>query len=61
MPAKAGIQYYLKTPDSRFRGNDVKGRFKAIYKTIDNNLSKSLYEAISLNRQTTLFIFKRRK
>ena len=26
MPAKAGIQNYLKTLDSRLRGNDVKGR-----------------------------------
>jgi hypothetical protein len=28
MPAKAGIQNYLKTLDSRLRGNDVKGRIK---------------------------------
>jgi hypothetical protein len=34
MPAKAGIQNYLKTLDSRLRGNDVKGRFKTIYETI---------------------------
>ena len=26
MPAKAGIQNYLKILDSRLRGNDVKGR-----------------------------------
>jgi hypothetical protein len=26
MPAKAGIQNYLETLDSRLRGNDVKGR-----------------------------------
>jgi hypothetical protein len=35
MPAKAGIQNYLKTLDSRLRGNDVKGRFKAFYETIN--------------------------
>jgi len=35
MPAKAGIQNYLKTLDSRLRGNNVKGRFKAIYETIN--------------------------
>jgi len=35
MPAKAGIQKYLKTLDSRLRRNDVKGRFKAFYKTIN--------------------------
>ena len=35
MPAKAGIQNYLKTLDSRLRGNDVKGRFKTFYETID--------------------------
>ena len=34
MPAKAGIQNHLKTLDSRLRGNDVKGRFKAFYETI---------------------------
>ena len=34
MPAKAGIQNYLKTLDSRLRGNDVKGRFKPFYETI---------------------------
>jgi hypothetical protein len=34
MPAKAGIQKYLKTLDSRLRGNDVKGRFKTFYETI---------------------------
>jgi len=27
MPAKAGIQKYLKTLDSRLRGNDAKGAF----------------------------------
>jgi len=30
MPAKADIQKYLKTLDSRLRGNDIKGRFKTI-------------------------------
>ena len=34
MPAKAGIQNYLKTLESRLRGNDVIGRFKAFYETI---------------------------
>jgi hypothetical protein len=34
MPAKAGIQKYLKTLDSRLRGNDVKRRFKTFYGTI---------------------------
>ena len=34
MPAKAGIQNYLKTLDSRLRGNDVKGCFKTFYETI---------------------------
>ena len=33
MPAKVGIQNYLKTLDSRLRGNDVKGRFKTFYET----------------------------
>ncbi len=34
MPAKAGIQNYLKTLDSRLRVNDAKGRFKLFYETI---------------------------
>jgi hypothetical protein len=34
MPAKAGIQNYLKTLDSRLRGNDAKGRFNTFYETI---------------------------
>ncbi len=35
MPAKAGIQNYLKTLDSRLRGHDVKGCFKPFYETIN--------------------------
>ena len=35
MPAKAGIQNHLKILDSRLRGNDVKGRFKTFYETIN--------------------------
>ena len=35
MPAKAGIQKYLKILDSRLRGNDAKGRFKTFYETIN--------------------------
>jgi hypothetical protein len=31
MPAKAGIQNYLKTMDSRLRGKDIKGCFKIFY------------------------------
>ena len=34
MPAKAGIQNYLKILDSRLRGNDIKGRLKTFYETI---------------------------
>ena len=37
MLAKAGIQNYLKTLDSRLRGNDAKGRFKTFYETIKLN------------------------
>ena len=43
MPAKAGIQNYLKTLDSRLRGNDAKGRFK------------TFYEAINIQRRSPLF------
>jgi len=35
MPAKAGIQNYLKTLDSCLRGNDAKGRFQTFYDTIN--------------------------
>jgi len=31
MPAKAGIQNYLKILDYRLRGNDVKGGFRTFY------------------------------
>jgi len=41
MPAKAGIQNYLKTLDSRLRGNDAKGRFKIFYETIIFRLFKN--------------------
>ena len=34
MPAKAGIQKYLKTLDSRLRGNDAKGRIKTFYESV---------------------------
>ena len=33
--AKAGIQNYSKTMDSRLRGNDVKGRSKTFYESIN--------------------------
>ena len=36
MPAKAGIQNYLKILDSRLRGNDDKRSFQIIYQTINN-------------------------
>ena len=39
MPAKAGIQNYLKILDSRLRGNDVQRRFKPFTKP-----SKKLFE-----------------
>jgi hypothetical protein len=45
MPAKAGIQNYFKTLDSRLRGNDAKGRFKTFYETIKFN---SLIERYSV-------------
>jgi len=42
MRAKAGIQNYLKTLDSRLRGNDAKRRFKTFYETIKLRLKKKL-------------------
>ena len=35
MPAKEGMQNYFKALDSSFRENDVKGRFKTFYGTIN--------------------------
>ena len=44
MPAKAGIQNYLKALDSRLRGNDAKGCFKTFYETI--NLDYFKFQAL---------------
>ena len=41
MPAKAGIQNYLKILDSRLRGNDAKRGFKTFYETI--NIRRSIF------------------
>ena len=35
MPAKAGIQNYSKTLDFRLCGNDINGRIKHFYETIN--------------------------
>ena len=45
MPAKAGIQNYLKTLDSRLRGNDAKGRFKTFLRN-HHTLIVALYEIL---------------
>jgi len=39
MPAKAGIQNYLKILDSRLHGSDVKGRIRTSYETINLQFS----------------------
>ena len=44
MPAKAGNQNHLKILDSCLRGNDVKGRIKTFYETINLQLSIRLPE-----------------
>ena len=41
MPAKAGIQKYLKTLDSRLIRNDAKGRFETFYESINIEISIS--------------------
>ena len=48
MPAKAGIQNYLISLDSRLRGNDAKGGFKTFYETInvEHRILMSLRSAI---------------
>jgi len=42
MPAKAGIQNYLKILDSRLRGNDAKRGFMTFYDTINVRRSSVL-------------------
>ena len=37
MPAEEGIQNYLKILDSRLRRNDIKGRIKTFYDSINLN------------------------
>jgi len=49
MPAKAGIQNYLISLDSRLRGNDAKGVFKTFYETI--NVGRSMFD-VHLLRKT---------
>ena len=56
MPAKAGIQNYLKTLDSRLRGNDAKGRFKTFYETINID-DATLYQIL---KQASYKILQRR-
>jgi len=48
MPAKAGIQNYLKTLDSRLRGNDAEERFKTFYETI--SVGRSMFD-VHLSKQ----------
>ena len=43
MPAEAGIQNYLKTLDSGLHGNDVKGHFNAIYKSIKKDITPPIF------------------
>ena len=51
MPAKAGIQDYLKILDFRFHGNHAKGGFKTFYETIDLQFSASGGSGFSLKRR----------
>ena len=56
MPAKAGIHNYLKTLDSRLRGNDVKGRFKTFYESINIGIwDLFVIWCLSFGIYTTLF------
>ena len=48
MPAKAGIQNYLKIRDFRPRGNDIKGRFKIFYDTIIIKCRYNIFYRIGL-------------
>ena len=59
MPAKAGIQKYLKTLDSRLRGNDIKERFKTIYESIKiaNCIFIEFFVPLWLNVSRYLYFF----
>jgi hypothetical protein len=54
MPAKAGIQKYLKKLDFRFRGNDAQGRFKIFYETVKNGFFKGYYQFLILSSKRLL-------
>jgi hypothetical protein len=57
MPAKAGIQKYLKTLDSRLRGNDTEGHFKTLYGFIIINCKNMSFDnmfSLSLNLNSPL-------
>jgi len=54
MPAKAGIQKYLKTLDSRLRGHDAKGRIKTFYENI-NFVHEELFFIYQLFGHRTAF------
>jgi hypothetical protein len=45
MPAEAGIQKYLKTLDSRLRGNDTEGYFKTFCETINVKINSDPTES----------------
>jgi hypothetical protein len=51
----AGIQNYLKTLDSRLRGNDVKGHFKTFYESIKIALCDFRIDRGLLKRMISFF------
>ena len=59
MPAKAGIQNYLKTQDSSLRGIDVKGRFRTFYETVKIDMAAK--KSTKNNFRTKILIFWRRR
>jgi hypothetical protein len=52
MPAKAGIQNYLKKLDSCLRENDVKGRFKTFYESINIDSDELFHFAVLLSEKS---------
>ena len=57
MPAKAGIQNYLKTLDSRLRGNDTKGGFKTFYETINVGRLMFIFQNNPVGHKSNLWMF----
>jgi hypothetical protein len=61
MPAEAGIQNYMKSLDSRFRGNDNKGIISTFYDAIKIDFfTKKIQKTGGKHEQTVMDTFRRK-